>query len=173
LRVEFVALYEANVKPTPPAHPRLVMICIGQQSAQPDYPLFQKLRASGQVWTNVRTDGAAATLVNALHQRSANDPTAYAHWYVDGGRPLPEYQATNIAQLLYPDLAPVNKEILAIMISCIKAGSGSEVLHVRLAELTRHTPSAGNVTSDARMQQFVVSLLTQGSRTQIFSTSFV
>lgn len=170
---QFVGLYEASVKPAAPVYPRLVMICIGRESALPDYPVFQKIRGAGQVWTNVRTEGAAATLLHALHVRSTNDPTLYSHWHVDGDRPLPGYQPTGIAQLLYPDLAPINKEILAIMMSCIKAGSGPEVLYAKLAELTGHIPSAGKVTHDLRMQQFVVSLLTQGSGTQIFSTSFV
>lgn len=169
----FVGLYEAKVKPTAPAQPRLVMICIGRESTVPAYPLFQKLRGSGQVWTNVRTNGATAILLNALNERSAKDPTPYSHWYVDGGSPLPELKPTGVAQLIYPELAPVDKEILAIMMSCIKSGSGPEVLHVRLAELTRHIASLGKITDDARMQQFVVSLLTQGSGTQIFSTSFV
>ncbi|HEV2133505.1 MAG TPA: hypothetical protein VGR47_04525 [Terracidiphilus sp.] len=170
---QFVGLYEATAKPTAPAQPRLVMTCIGRQSAVPAYPLFQKLRGSGRVWTNVRTNGATAALLNALHERAAKDPTPYSHWYIDGGSPLPEFKAAGVAQLLYPDLAPVDKEILGIMMSCIKAGSGPEVLQAKLAELTRHIASVGKVTDDARMQQFVVSLLTQGSGTQIFSTSFV
>lgn len=170
---QMVGLYDARVKPKAPTHPRLVMICIGRESAAPNFPLFQKIRGSGQVCINVRTDGATATLLHALHERSRNDPTAYCHWYVDGGRALPGYPTTGVTQLFYPDLAPVNKEILGIMMSCIKAGSGPEVLQAKLAELSRHFPPAGKVTSDVRMQQFVVSLLTQGSGTQIFSTSFV
>jgi hypothetical protein len=170
---QFVASYQAKVKPPVPAHPRLVMVCIGRQAAAPAYPLFQKLHGSGQIWTNVRAEGAADALVSALQRRAANDPTPYAHWYVDGGNPLRGAQASGVTQLLYPDLAPVNKQILAVMMSCIQAGSGPEVLHVKLAELTRQIPSAGKISSDARLQQFVVSLLTEGAGTQIFSTSFV
>jgi hypothetical protein len=169
----FVQLYDASVKPSPPAHPRLVMICIGREATPPSYPLFHKLRASGQIWTNLRTDGAAAALLNALARRSADDTTPYAHWYVDGGSPLTGSLPAGATQLLYPTLAPVNHRILDIMMACIKNGSGPEVMHVKLAELTRQIPSAGKVSSDDRLQQFVVSLLTQGSGTQIFSTSFV
>ncbi|MGB6975365.1 MAG: hypothetical protein WBD67_11840 [Terracidiphilus sp.] len=170
---QFVGLYEAYVKPPVPARPRLVMVCIGREAHTPAYPLFQKLSGSGQVWTNVRTDRAPGALMDLLQRRSANDTTPYAHWYLDGGSPLPGSPDAEITQLLYLDLAPVNKEILAIITSCIQAGSGPEVLHVKLAELTRQIPSAGKITSDARLQQFLVSLLTQGSGTQIFSTSFV
>jgi hypothetical protein len=170
---EFVAVYEASVKPPAPTHPRLVMIFIGQDAGTPAYTLFQKLRGYGQIYTNVRTDGAAAALLAVLQQRSANDPTPYSHWYVDGGNPLPGSLPAGITQLFYPAMAPVNQQILAIMMSCIQEGSGPEVMHVKLAELTREIPSADKVTGDTCLQQFVVSLLTQGSGTQIFSTSFV
>ena len=170
---QFEQLYEAKVKPPIPAQPRLVMICIGREAAKPAYPLFQKLRNYGEIWTNVRTDGAAEALLAALARRSESDATPYAHWYVDGGSPLADPVHAGVTQLLYPALAPVNKQILGIMMSCIGAGSGPEVLHDRLAELTRENSSARRITSDDRLQQFVVSLLTQGSGTQIFSTSFV
>ncbi len=170
---EFVALYEAKVQQPAPPRPRLVMICIGREAGTPAYPLFQRLRSSGQICTNVQTDDTAAALLNALQKRHSNDPIPYSHWYVDGGSSLPGSLPGGITQLFYPDLAPVNKQILAIMMSCIEAGSGPEVMHARLAELTRETPSADKVASDARLQQFVVAVLTQGSGTQIFSTSFV
>jgi hypothetical protein len=170
---QFGALYEAKVQQPAPARPRLAMICIGREAGTPAYPLFQKLRGSGQIYTNVRSDDMAAALLNALQKRHTNDPTPYSHWYVDGGSPLPSSLPAGIARLLYPELAPVNKQIVAIMMSCIQDGSGPEVMHAKLAELTREIPSADKVTGDARLQQFVVSVLTQGSGTQIFSTSFV
>ena len=170
---QFVATYQSTVKPPAPRHPRLVMICIGREAGVPANPLFQKLRGSGQIYTNVRADGATEALLSVLRSRAASDATPYAHWYVDGGSPLPASLPDGVTRLFYPELAPVNKQILAIMMSCIRAGSGPEVLHVKLAELTREIPSAGKVTADARLQQFVVSLLTQGAGAQIFSTSFV
>jgi hypothetical protein len=169
----FLALYEASVKPLAPAQPRLVMICIGREAGMPTYPLFHKLRGSGQVCTNVRIDSAAGALTEVLQKRAANDPIPYSHWYVDGGGPLLGSLPAGVTQVSYPGLAPINKQILKIMMSCIQTGSGPEVMHARLAELTRQIPSAGKVTADARLQQFVVSLLSQGSGTQIFSTSFV
>ncbi len=170
---QFVQLYDATVKPLLAAYPRLVMICIGREAATPPYPLFYKLRNSGQIWTGVRSDGAPAALLAEFARRTAVDTTPYAHWYVDGGSPLAESLPAGATPLLYPALAPVNKQILAIMMSCIRTGSGPEVLHVKLAELTRQIPSAGKVSTDERLQQFVVSLLTEGSGTQIFSTTFV
>lgn len=169
----FMMLYAAYVKPAQPARPRLVIICIGREAGAPAYPLFHKLRGSGQIWTSVRSEGAAGALLDVLEQRSKSDRTSYAHWYVDGGSPLASSLSAGVTQFFYPALAPVNRQILAIMTSCIETGSGPEVLHVKLAELTRRIPSASKVTSDARLQQFVVSVLTQGSGTQIFSTSFV
>lgn len=170
---EFVGLYEAKVRPNPPARPRLVMIIIGREAGIPTSPLFHKLAGSGLICTNVRTEGAAATILAALTRRSVNNPDPYAHWYVDGGSPLTGSVPAGVTQLFYPSLAPINKQILAIMKDCIQNGNGPEVLRLKLAELTRQMPAADKVTSDARLQQFAVTVLTQGSGTQIFSTSFV
>ncbi len=174
---QFVALFAATEQSTHlalhPALPRLVMICVGKDAKPPAYPLFQKLRRFGQMRTNVRPDGAAEALIAALRQRAESHPAPYAHWYVDGGNPLPGFAAAGVTQIFYPALAPLNEQILARMESCIEAGTGPEVMHSQLAELSEHTPLENASLADPCLQHFAVSLLTEGSGTQIFSTSFV
>ena len=169
----FVSLLNAAAQRSEPVQPRLVMIAIGRDANPLGFPLFQKLRPLGQVRTGVRAEDAAQTLLAALRKRSAEHPAPYAHWYVDGGSALQGSSLEGVTQLFYPSLSPINKQILASMMSCIRAGSGPEVMHTELAELTDHIPSAEKFTNDPRLQHFAVSLLTEGSGTQIFSTSFV
>jgi hypothetical protein len=167
----FVDLYSAAVKPELPAVPRLVMICIGKDAQPNSYPLFQKLRKFGQIRTNVRSEDAMEALVIALRERAKRNPAPYAHWYVDGGSPLPGVSAPGVTPMIYPELAPLNAQILARMKACIDSGAGPEVLHEQLARLNQLAP-AQNLT-DPCMHNFAISLLTEGSGTQIFSTSFV
>ncbi|MGB6724537.1 MAG: hypothetical protein WBE74_01455 [Terracidiphilus sp.] len=169
----FVDLYSAAVEPAQPAIPRLVMICIGRGAQPGAYPLFQKLGKFGQVRTNVRSEGAADALLTTLRERTKSHPEPYAHWYVDGGSPLPGFPSPGVTQIVYPELAPLNAQILARMKACIEAGTGPEVLHKQLAELNQSAPSGNSSLHDPCLQNFAVSLLTEGSGTQIFSTSFV
>lgn len=169
----FVKLYDAATKPEQPVIPRLVMVCVGRDAQPAARPLFEKLRRFGQMQSNVKTDGAADALLRTLSRRSKQDSAPYATWYVDGGAPLPGAATQGVTPVFYPALAPLNQKILAQMESCIQAGSGPEVLQRDLAELAQRAPGADDSTSDPRLWHFSVSLLTEGSGTQIFSTTFV
>jgi hypothetical protein len=170
---QFVAQFAAASEPVRPVAPRLVMICVGQGADAPAYPLFNKLRSLGQMRTNIQVEGAADSFLHALHQRAESHPEPYAHWYVDGGNPWFRPDPENVARISFPALAPLNAQILARMRSCIETGTGPEVLHRELAELSERPPSGSQVSTDPRIQHFALSLLTDGSGTQIFSTSFV
>jgi hypothetical protein len=170
---QFVSRFTATAEPAPPVLPRLVMICIGRDAPAPDTPLFQKLRKFGQVRTRLHSEDAAEAMVNVLRQRAENHPAEYSHWYVDGGDALPNVAESGMSRILYPALAPLNGQILARMKFCIESGAGPEVMQRQLAELAERPPSGDFGFSDPRLQHFAVSLLTEGSGTQIFSTSFV
>jgi hypothetical protein len=180
---EFVSRFAAQAEPARPVAPRLVMVCVGQDAQAPEYPLFHKLSKLGQMQTRVRAGGAAQALVDKLRQRSESHAADYAHWYLDGGASLPGLTAPGVTRILYPELAPLNEQILARMKACIAAGTGPEVLQQKLAELAERPPGGdgsfgdgsfvNGSSTDARLQHFALSLLTEGSGVQIFSTSFV
>lgn len=170
---QFVGMFAATAEPVHPVLPRLVMICVGKDAQAPTYPLFSKLRKFGQMRTNVRAEGAPEALLDLLRQRSESHPMPYTHWYVDGGNPLPGFSADGVTQIFYPALRPLNEQILARMKSCIELGTGPEVLHRKLADLVQHAPSGNMPLADPRLQHFALSVLTEGSGTQIFGTSFV
>ncbi|HTV05373.1 MAG TPA: hypothetical protein VME86_08390 [Acidobacteriaceae bacterium] len=168
---EFIRLYQTAETPVTPIVPRLAVIMIGKE-ANVSPPLFQKLRPHGQIRTSVRIQGSVEAILKVVQERSTNHAEPYAHWYVDGGNPLPGV-AAGLAQLSWPELAPMNRVVLGHIQSCIANGSGPEVLQQQLAEMPLHGLSTGAVAGDPRLQHFALSLFTEGSGTQIFATSFV
>lgn len=175
---EFMHRYLAMNVPAPPALPRLLVILIGRGAASPPAPLFQKLRKYGQIRTNVQTEGASQVIADIIRRRFVRHPAPYAHWYVDGGDALPGMMPTGVTHLSWPSLAAVDRQVLGHILSCIRSGSGPEVLQEQLAVLSTQGLSAGKVAvdsrlADSRLQHFAVSVLTEGSGTQIFSTTFV
>lgn len=170
---EFMRRYLAGNVPAPPILPRLLVVLMGKGAVAPPAPLFQKLRSYGQIRTNVRVEGACEEIVEVLRRRSANHPAPYAHWYVDGGETLPGVRLTSVTQLSWPALAVVDRKVLDHILSCIRSGSGPEILQEQLAGLSSQSLSAGATAADPRVQHFAISLLTEGSGTQIFSTTFI
>jgi hypothetical protein len=170
---EFMELYQTSDKEAASSAPRLVMVMIGQDAHPTGYSPFQRLRAHGQVRVRVNATGGAQAIVDMLVNRSARSPRPYAHWYLDGGSPLLPSREAGVTQLVYPALEPVNQRILERIMANIQSGNGPEVLQEDLGGLKPQQVSADRVTDDPRLQHFIVSLLTEGSGTQIFSTSFV
>jgi hypothetical protein len=63
--------------------------------------------------------------------------------------------------------------LLAKMRQAIEAGSGPEALRTELAEMRPEDLGLSGGDKDAILNRFQVSMLTEGSGTQLFSTSFV
>jgi len=148
-----------------------VVVMIGK-GATVSPPLFEKLRPHGQIRTHVNVESGLEAIVEVVNNRSNSPAEPYAHWYVDGGDPLPGISA-GMAQLSWPQLAPMNRVVLDHIQSCIAKGSGPEVLQQQLAEMPLGNLSSGAVAGDPRLQHFALSLFTEGSGTQIFATTFV
>ncbi len=149
---------------------RLGIAVIGQGASTTPEPLFRALRKHGTCFTAVQPDGGVEALLAATEARARAHDAAYAHWYVDGGalvRPT-----TGLTTVSYAALAPVRDRLLAYMQTEIaRPGMGPEELRTDLAKLT---PAALGVhqDGDAVLGRFQVKLFTEGSGTQIFSTTF-
>ncbi len=154
------------------AAPMLIAV-MGRGAAPGRYPLFTRLRKQGLYVRKLDETGASATLTALLAKRAQADASAYTHWYVEGGEPWPFPPKTAIEQVSFPALAPVTDAVLREMDRAVREGSGPEALADRLAAMRPEALGLEKVTPDARMQHFLVSLLTQGSGTQLYSTSFV
>ena len=168
----FVALPQAE---RPPAStPPMLIAVIGRDAKSGSYPLFTRLRAQGLYARKLDETGAAEALCSAIARRARADATAYTHWYVDGGEPWALIaRSAPVEAFTFPQLAPVTSAVLREMDKAVREGSGPEVLATRLSEMRPEALGLAEVTQDPRMARFFVSLLTEGSGTQLYSTSFV
>jgi hypothetical protein len=150
--------------------PRLGIAVIGQGATSYDRPLFRNLRSHGTYFNRIKPNGGLGMLLGAVADRAESQQTPYAHWYVDGG------EAAGHSPLLvcvsYRAMESARETLLKNMQSQIQQpGMGPEELRTRLA---RMTPSDLGMqdTSDPVLSRFKLKILTEGSGTQIFSTSF-
>jgi hypothetical protein len=160
---------QAAVPPEPPAAPRLGITVIGQGVASYDAPLFRKLRAHGAYYSRVNPENGLRVLLDAATARAKAHPAPYAHWYVDGGQHA-EHNPI-LTAVSYGALQPARAALLAKMRAEIdRPGMGPEALRTRLAQLRPADLSFNN--GDEVLDRFRIKMLTEGSGTQIFSTTF-
>jgi len=160
----------AAVPPQPPPVPRLGITVIGQGVPAHDEPLFRKLRAHGAYFSGVRPDNGLELLLNVVAARAKEHPLPYAHWYIDGGQAAAHDPALTCVS--YHALEPVRAALSAkIRIEIQRPGMGPEALRTHLAQLRPADLGLVKV-GDAVLDRFQVKMLTEGSGTQIFSTTF-
>lgn len=158
----------AAVPPEPPPMRRLGIAVIGQGVASTEAPLFRNLREHGTYFNNVSPENGLSILLAAAGKRAKAHPVAYGHWYIDGGDPA-EHKLP-LACISYAALAPARDVLLSKIQSEIKKpGMGAEGLRNYLTSLS---PQDLGLNGDTRLDRFQVKLLTEGSGTQIFSTTF-
>jgi hypothetical protein len=150
--------------------PRLGITVIGRGVASYGEPLFRKLRPQGAYFGRVRPENGLQILLAAVESRAKAHPVAYGHWYIDGGEALEH--GPGVTGVSYAALEPVRAALLEKMRSQIaQPGMGPEMLRTVMAQL--RPGDLGIVKSaDPVLDRFQVRLLTEGSGTQIFSTSF-
>lgn len=152
--------------------PRLGIIIIGTGVAENKYPLFRKLRPFGVYFKQVDAADGRRILLEAVSARAQAHPVPYGHWYIDGlaSEPLSSAAVTCIS---YENLAAARTLLLGKMQRAIQTGSGPEALRTELAEMRPEELGLSGAGQDAIVNRFAVSVLTEGSGTQLFSTSFV
>lgn len=166
--LDYAGQLHSAVPPDFPPIARLGIAVIGQGVTTYDEPLFQKLLAHGAYFSRVKSDGGLALLLHAVGKRAKDHSIPYGHWYVDGG--LAAQHAAELTCVSYQSLAPVREELLRKMRSQIEqAGMGPETLRTFMAQ---QTPAEFGLNGDPVLDHFKLKLLTEGSGTQIFSTTF-
>jgi hypothetical protein len=155
----------------PPPIPRLGITVIGQGVTSSDIHLFSKLRPYGTYFNRVKPENGLKLLLEAAGARAKAHPVPYGHWYVDGGEPADHDSA--LTTISYDRLAPTREALLnRIHLETERPGMGPEALRSIMAQI--QPADLGMSRSDDRiLQRFQVKLLTEGSGTQVFSTSFV
>ena len=160
----------AAVPPQEPVIPRLGIAVIGEGVDSYSEPLFRKLRPHGAYFSKVNPENGLDVLLDAVAERAKKHGGDYLHWYIDGGEPA-AYDKT-ITGVSYERLEPVRNALLQKMHSEIeKPGMGPEMLRTFMAQL-RPSDLGVSTSVDAILGRFQVRVLTEGSGTQIFSTSF-
>jgi hypothetical protein len=168
--VEYVQKATASAPDPPlPVH-RLGIAVIGQAVGRNDYRLFRKLRPHGTYFSQVR-NGRAQVLLDAVRARAAAHPVAYGHWYIDGGGALDA--PAGVTRISYDGLSGPRAALQARMQKTYEAAVfDPEAFRTMLARIK---PADAGLASggDEVLNRFQLSLLTEGSGTQVFATTFV
>ena len=142
---------------------------IGQGVQSYDEPLFRNLRKHGTYFKQVKPGNGIELLLAAVETRANAHPVPYGHWYIDGGQPADHN--SSLSCVSFQKLEPVRAALLKnIQTEIAKPGMGPEELRTHMARLS--PADLGMRGGDEVMERFEVKLLTEGSGTQIFSTTF-
>jgi hypothetical protein len=161
---------QSAVPPEPIPVRRLGIAVIGQGVATYEGPLFRNLREHGAFFGQVKSENGLELLLTATAARAKAHPVAYGHWYVDGGQEADH--SSLLTCVSYQSLQPVRTALLKNMQKEIgRPGMGPEELRTHLARLSP-ADLGMDKAGDAVLDRFQVKLLTEGSGTQIFSTTF-
>ena len=170
--VEYVAKSSAAAGAAPlPTH-RLGIVVIGQGVKDNQYRLFRKLRAQGTYFTRVKPANGMDALVDAVAKRAAAHPMPFGHWSIEGGA-SPAALPDSVARISYSALSLVRAALQSRMQKIYEASVfDPEAFRTRMAQ-TRPEEIGLNSGGDPVLNRFQLSLLTEGSGTQVFSTTFV
>ena len=171
--VDYVHKLNAARTPAPLPVPRLGIVVVGQGAKGSVAPLFRKLRPQGVHHTNIDPEDGVAILVGAVMARAKAHPIPFGHWYIDGGKPE-AIGDESVARVSYPALDSVRAALVYKMRRTMQPdGGGPEALRSLLARLRPGDLGMSAAEGDAVLNRFQISVLTEGSGTQIFSTTFV
>jgi hypothetical protein len=149
---------------------RLGIAIIGHGVNSYDAPLFRNLRAHGTYFSKLKTESGLQLLLAAVGARAKATPVPYGHWYVDGGEA--DAHDPRITCMSYKALDRARSALLKNMQEEIqRPGMGPEELRTLLAEM-KPSDLGMDPAGDPVMDRFQLKVLTEGSGTQIFSTTF-
>lgn len=168
------ALFEAIPEQTDTTD-RLLLIVLGQGADVSRPSLMRKLARQGIRLEGIDATSAKEQMLAEVANRAKQMPAPYAHWYIDGGAAWDASVSLDpVVSTSYTQLAPLRNHVLAQMKSILQSGqSGAEQMRTKLSEMSTQSAGSSRVATDPVLQRFYTELFTEGSGTQIFSTSFV
>jgi hypothetical protein len=169
---EYIRVFNAAVPEAPVPVPRLGIAVIAQEVSRSNYPLFRKLRRKGVYFSQVDPGSSYKLLLETVAARAQAHPSPYAHWCIEGAQQGTS-QGGTVASLAYDSLRPARKQLIHKMQQVAASQSGVEMLRTRMAETEPPELGMERLTSDPILSRFAISVLTEGSGTQIYSTTFV
>jgi hypothetical protein len=169
--VEYVGKLNASRSPERVPAYRLGVVLIGQGASRSGYALFRKLRPHGVHYKAVAAARGYETVLKIVAQRAARYPAPFAHWHIDGG--APDTCPQGLTCVSYESLKPVRALLQTKIQKAFESNLGSEALRTTLARMRPDDAGLNGTGESAVLNHFQLSLLTEGSGTQIFSTTFV
>jgi len=166
--------YAALRRPALPI-PRLGIVVLGQGVGENRYALFRKLRRDGIYFSNVNPANGLDAVMDTVRTRAANYPRAYGHWSIEGGgQGGGKIAAPGVTCVSYDELTPVRSALVEKMRAAYESPKFSpEELRTVLAQVAPAALGMAGPGRDGTLDRFQLSLLTEGSGTQIYSTTFV
>ncbi len=159
-----------HIEPVPMA--RLGIVLIGAGVTENRYPLFRKLRAHGVYFKNVQPANGREILLETVEARTKAHPVPFGHWYIDGGASTAGSGA--LTCISFGALGTVRAALLAKMRDVMQSGHGGpEQLVSELAQMRPEDLGLAGHGAEAVLNRFQMTILTEGSGTQLFSTTFV
>ncbi len=155
-----------------PPIPRLAVVLIGRGVANNSYPLFRKLRRQGTYFGQVNGNRGLDHIIQLLKSRAASQPAPYAHWFIDGERTALE-DPQQVAFVSYEALSPIRTSLTEKIRRAFESRMSPEALRTTLAETVPEDLGIRSKPGGAVLDRFKVALFTEGSGTQIYSTTFV
>ena len=169
--IDFFSKVGKAVQPEPIPAARLGIVVLGQGVETNKYPLFRKLRAQGTYFTNVEPRDGLQAVVKCVELRAAAYPGPFSHFYIDGAT-NEKVSGADVACVSYGALTSARAMLQEKMRTIFESGTGSEAFRSILARMRPEDVGISSATEPV-LSRFEVSLLTEGSGTQIFSTAFV
>jgi hypothetical protein len=166
-------------RPDPqPATPRMCIVIVGKDANPGIINLFARLRAHGTYFTGVKLNSGLEEIFGPIESRVKAHPLPYAHWYVDGGKlrttPAASGDIKALNTISYAELEGVRTALLQKASMARSSGTvGPEDLRSMMARLRPEQLDSAHTSRDPVVRHFELTLLTEGSGTQIFSTTFV
>lgn len=170
--VEFLNAVRVAIPVPGPVIPRLGIVVVGQGVTEYSNPLFRKLRPHGTYFTKVNPEDGLRTLMERASARATRHPIPFAHWYVEGGGPASPAPA-GMEVLAYAQLDFVRDAVVAKLRNMIVAGEGTEARRSGLALLRPEDVGLQGTGEASVLNHFKVSVLSESSGAQFFSTTFV
>jgi len=168
---EYGTRLQSAVPPEPLPVARLGIAVIGQGVTDYDGPLFKNLRQHGTYFSKIKPENGLEILLQSAAERAKSHPVPFGHWYVDGGDA--SKHSSLMTCISYQAIEPVRTALLRnIQAQIGRPGMGPEELRTHLARLTP-ADLGMDPSMDAVLSRFQLKILTEGSGTQIFSTTFV
>jgi hypothetical protein len=168
---EYAAAWRASQSIDSGMTKRLGIVLVGQGVSNTSYVPFRKLTPKGVHFTQVDAADGLQVLLGAVDKRASEQPIPYAHWYIDGGGGVPV--SPGVTAVSYDALSNARAALLVRMQRVIQSGSaGPEVLRTELAMMKPHDIGLDGGKDGSVLGHFQLSLFTEGSGTQIFSTTF-